>query len=162
MKMYLVNRKYDDTFSNSVFKLTHKEKCGNSSFIPKTCGICCLLYSGLGCDLKLGSLQLTFVVFLACSHSRTSHLHPVLQFTVLSPDNSVLPGHSGTPHCRLQALTPQCLRQFRHCKHVGVPVSAILFCFFKNSSAPTPGTSPFLQGTHCEMGRLVPVICIPD
>lgn len=35
--------------------------------------------------------------------------------------------------------------------HLGVPVSGTLFWFFKNSSSPTPGTSPSLQGTHCEM-----------
>lgn len=47
-------------------------------------------------------------------------------------------------------------------KHLGVLVPVTLFWFFKNSSSPTPGTSPFLQGTLCEMGRLAPVICMPD
>ena len=74
MKMYSVESKYGATFSYAVFKLTLKEKYDISPFIPKSYGIRCLLYSSSGYDLTLGSLQLSFVMYLACSQSQTSYL----------------------------------------------------------------------------------------
>jgi len=69
LKMYSMRSKYGATFTYLMLKLIHKEKYGNSPFITKSYGICCLLYSSSGYDLKLGSLQLNFVTYVACSHS---------------------------------------------------------------------------------------------
>lgn len=85
-----------------------------------------------------------------------------LQFAVYSPDSSVLLGLLGPRQHRPLPFIPRFSASLDPYKHLGVLVSVTLFWFFKNSSSPTPGTSPFLQGTHCEMGRPVPVICIPD
>lgn len=124
--------------------------------------MCRLLYSSSRYDPKLGSLQVRPVTYLARSHNRTSlrNLHLPSQY---SAERALYFQAVQVPLSAGPSLSyPGFLACLDSYTHLGVPVSVTLFWFFKNSSSPTPGTSPSLQGTHCEMRRLLPVICIPD